>query len=70
MKKVLIIAAVSEAATGLALMIVPSLVGLFLSQMSSGWRETANRVILLPDVGGLQIAVVAADRIVPITGEP
>jgi hypothetical protein len=33
--------------------------------MSSGWRETTNRVILLPDVGGLQIAVVAADRIVP-----
>ena len=31
---------------------------LSLSQMSSGWRETANRVILAPDVGRLQIALV------------
>ena len=31
---------------------------LFLSQMSSGWRETANWVILAPDVGRLQIALV------------
>ena len=39
---------------------------LSLSQMSSGWRGTANRVMLSPDVGRLQIAVVAADRVVPI----
>ena len=39
---------------------------LSLSQMLSGWREAANRVMLAPDVGHLQIAVVAADRIVPI----
>ena len=43
------------------------IVTLSLSQMSSGWRETANRVMLLPDVGRLQIAVVAARRVVPIT---
>ena len=43
---------------------------LSLSQMSSGWRETTNWVILSPDVGRLQIAVVAAHRIVPITGVP
>ena len=30
------------------------------------WREVANRVILSSDVGRLQIAVVAADRVVPI----
>ncbi|MGA8990520.1 MAG: hypothetical protein WB500_09100, partial [Rhodoplanes sp.] len=36
---------------------------LSLSQMSSGWRETANRVILSPDVGRLQIAWVAAHRV-------
>jgi len=39
---------------------------LSLSQMSSGWRETANRVILSPDVERLQIAVVAARRVIPI----
>ena len=37
-----------------------------LSQMSSGWRGTTNRVILSPDVGRLQIAVVAAHRVLPI----
>ena len=36
------------------------------SQMSSGWRGTANRVMLSPDVGCLQIAVVAVPRVVPI----
>jgi hypothetical protein len=40
---------------------------LSLSQMSSGWPETPNRVILLPDVGRLQSAVVAAHRVIPIT---
>ena len=39
---------------------------LSLSQMSSGWRETANRVILSPDVGRLQIDLVAAHRVTPI----
>ena len=43
---------------------------LSLSQMSSGWRGTANRVMLALDVGRLQIAVVAADRVIPITSEP
>jgi len=42
---------------------------LSLSQMSSGWRETANRVMLALNVGRLQIAVVAADRVIPITSE-
>ena len=40
---------------------------LSLSQMSSGWRGTANRVMLSPDVGRLQSAVVAAHRVIPIT---
>ena len=35
---------------------------LSLSQM----RETVNRVILAPDVGCLQIALVAAQRVIPI----
>ena len=39
---------------------------LSLSQMSSGWRGTTNRVMLSPDVGRLQIAVVPADRVLPI----
>jgi hypothetical protein len=43
---------------------------LSLSQMSSGWRETTNRVILSPDVGRLQIALVAAHRVVPVASEP
>jgi len=31
------------------------------------WREAADRVIILsPDVGRLQIAVVAVDRVIPI----
>jgi hypothetical protein len=31
------------------------------------WREAANRVMILsPDVGRLQIAVVAVDRVIPI----
>src|SRR5271157_1484525 len=33
---------------------------LSLSQMSSGWRGAANWVMLSPDVGRLQIALVAA----------
>jgi hypothetical protein len=37
-----------------------------LSQMSFGWREMANRVILSPNVGRLQIAVVIADRLISI----
>ena len=43
---------------------------LSLPQMSSDWRETANWVILAPDVGRLQIALVAAHRVIPITSEP
>jgi hypothetical protein len=39
---------------------------LSLSQMSSGWRETANRVMVAPDVGRLQIALVSAHRVIPI----
>ena len=39
---------------------------LSLSQISSDWRETASRVILAPDVGRLQIALVAAHRVIPI----
>jgi hypothetical protein len=34
--------------------------------MSSGWRKMANRVILAPDVGRVQIALVAAHRVIPI----
>ena len=37
-----------------------------LSQMSSGWRGTTNRVMLSPDVGRLEIAVVTSDRVLPI----
>ena len=39
---------------------------LSLSQMSSGWRGTTNRVMLSPDVGRLEIAVVTSDRVLPI----
>ena len=38
------------------------------SQMSSGWPVTPNGVILSPDVGCLQTAVVAVPRVVPIAG--
>ena len=41
-------------------------VPLSLSQMSSGWRGTTNRVMLSPDVGRLEIAVVTSDRVLPI----
>ena len=41
-----------------------------LSQMSSGWRGAPNWVMLSPDVGRLQIALVAAHRVIPITSEP
>ena len=37
-----------------------------LSQISSGWRGTTNRVMLSPDVGRLEIAVVTSDRVLPI----
>ena len=39
---------------------------LSLSQMSSGWRGRTNRVMLWSDVGRLQIALVAAHRVIPI----
>jgi hypothetical protein len=34
--------------------------------MSFGWRGTTNRVMLSPDVGRLEIAVVTSDRVLPI----
>ena len=40
---------------------------LSLPQISSEWREKTNRVILASNVGRLQIALVAAHRVIPIT---
>ena len=58
----------SGGVAGAALEIAAAEMTLSLSQMSSGWRETANRVILSPDVGRLQIAWVAAHRVYMTAG--
>ena len=46
----------------------PSVSPLSLSQMSSGWPEIPNRVILFPDVGCFQKVVVGVPRVFPILG--